>query len=192
MRAFFALLPPEGVREDLTEHLQPRREADTERAWRWTRAEHLHLTLAFLGDLPEWREDDLVEAAAAWAARQQPVEMRWGTAGAFPDPGAAKVLWVGVLGAEADRALRSWSRALRDLASHVGADVDGQRFVPHVTVARSARKVLAGRWVQALDAYASPAFTASDIALVVSHLGEGPGRSPRYEVRHTFALAAGL
>jgi 2'-5' RNA ligase len=42
--------------------------------------------------------------------------------------------------------------------------------------------------VQALDAYDSPAFEVGAIVLVQSHLGEGPGRSPRYEVRHRFAL----
>lgn len=190
MRAFFAILPPLEVLEDLSDYLQPRRAADTDRTWRWTRSEHLHLSLAFLGDLPEWREDDLVTAATAWADRQQPVRMRWGSAGAFPDPGAAKVLWVGVRGEHADGALRSWSRRLRDLSSHAGADVDGQRFVPHVTVARSPRPVRAGRWVQVLDAYASPEFVVDEVALVVSHLGEGPGRSPRYEVRHTVPLGA--
>ncbi|WP_109471165.1 RNA 2',3'-cyclic phosphodiesterase [Ornithinimicrobium cavernae] len=188
MRAFFAVLPPPDVLEHLAAHLEPRRDADTDRVWRWTRTQHLHLTLAFLADLPEEREDELAEAAAGWAARQRPVRMQWGRAGAFPDPGGAKVMWIGVTDEEVGRELTAWSRALRDLSNHAGADVDGQRFTPHITVARSARRVSAGRWVQALDAYESPEFTVEDVALVRSHLGEGPGRSPRYEVRHEFRL----
>ena len=181
MRAFFAVLPPAEVLDDLAGYLEPRRDADTDRVWRWTRTQHLHLTLAFLGDLPDWREDEVIAAATQWAGRQRPVTMRWGGAGAFPDPGAAKVMWIGVTEEDVGRELTSWARALRDLASHAGADVDGQRFTPHVTVARSARRVRAGRWVQSLDAYESPEFTVEDVALVESHLGEGPGRSPRYE-----------
>ncbi|WP_256842617.1 RNA 2',3'-cyclic phosphodiesterase [Ornithinimicrobium cryptoxanthini] len=188
MRAFFAVLPPAEVLEDLAAYLEPRRDADTERVWRWTRTQHLHLTLAFLADLPDWREEELTASGDEWAARQQPVRMSWGGAGAFPDPGAAKVMWVGVTGEEARRELGAWSRALRDQANHAGAAVDGQRFTPHVTVARSARRVSAGRWVQALDAYESVEFVVDEVALVQSHLGEGPGRSPRYEVRHTFSL----
>lgn len=188
MRAFFAVLPPEDVLEDLAAYLEPRRDADTDRTWRWTRTQHLHLTLAFLGDLPDHREDELIESASEWASRQRPVSMSWGRAGAFPDPGAARVMWIGVTDEEVGRELTAWSRALRDLSSHAGADVDGQRFSPHVTVARSARRVRAGRWVQTLDAYESPAFDVAEVALIQSHLGEGPGRSPRYEVRHTFAL----
>lgn len=190
MRAFFAVAPPQEVLDDLAAHLEPRRAADTEHTWRWTRVEHLHLTLAFLAGLPDHREDEVADAAAQWAARQQPLRMQWGRAGAFPDPGGAKVMWIGVTDDEVGRELSRWSRALRDLSSHAGADVDGQRFVPHVTVARSARRVRAGRWVQSLDAYESPAFDVSQVVLVQSHLGEGPGRSPRYEVRHTLTLGA--
>ena len=187
MRAFFAVLPPPEVLEHLAAHLEPRRDADTDRTWRWTRTHHLHLTLAFLADLPDWTEEQLVADAHEWAARQEPVRMSWAGAGAFPDPGGAKVLWVGVAGELARSRLTAWSRGLRDLASHVGADVDGQRFTPHVTVARSPRKVTAGRWVQALDAYESPEFLIDQVALVQSHLG-GPGRSVRYEVREAFPL----
>ena len=190
MRAFFAVLPPPEVLADLAAYLEPRRDADTDRSWRWTRTEHLHLTLAFLAGLPEHREEELIAAASEWAARQHPVRMSWGRAGAFPDPGAAKVMWIGVTSDEVGAELGAWSRALRDLSSHSGAEVDGQRFTPHITVARSARRVAAGRWVQALDAYESPEFEVADIALIQSHPGEGPGRSPRYEVRHTFTLGA--
>lgn len=191
MRAFFAVLPPQQVLDHLTAHLEPRRDADTEGTWRWTRPEHLHLTLAFLAELPEHREEELAEAATDWASRHGPVRMRWARAGAFPNPGAAKVMWIGVGDEDARDALVAFARALRGLANHCGADVDGRRFVPHVTVARSARPVRAGRWVQTLDAYESPEFELGQLALVQSHLGEGPGRSPRYEVRHQLRLGQG-
>lgn len=191
MRAFFAVLPPPEVLQHLADYLEPRRDADTERTWRWTRTHHLHLTLAFMADLPDWGEEELISAAREWAERQQPVRLSWGRAGAFPDPGGAKVMWIGVLPEAAGAELAAWSRALRDLSSHAGGEVDGQRFIPHVTVARSPRRVAAGRWVQALDAYESPEFVVDEVALVQSHLG-GPGRSVRYEVRETFTLGASL
>ncbi|GAA1157691.1 RNA 2',3'-cyclic phosphodiesterase [Ornithinicoccus hortensis] len=187
MRAFFAVLPPSSAHEDLVAHLQPRRDADTGRDWRWTREEHLHLTLAFLPDLPDRAEDPLVESVSAWAARQEPAPLSLGGAGAFPDPGGAKVIWIGVDEGGAG-SLRAWSRSLRDHANHAGAEVDGQRFTPHVTVARSSRRRPAGRWVQALDAYRGPRFVVEEIVLIASHLGQGAGGSPRYEVRHRFPL----
>ena len=191
VRAFLAVLPPEQILEDLDAYLQPRRDADGPGAWRWTRVEQLHLTLAFMADLPDRCEDVLVEAAQAWAARQEPLPLHLSGAGAFPDPGRAKVLWVGVQPDAAAQELARWGRALRDLASHAGAQVDGMRFTPHVSVARSGRPQRAGRWVQALDAYRSAEFAVAEAALVVSHLGEGPRRTPRYEVRHRFPLGSG-
>lgn len=188
MRAFFAVLPPTDVLAELSDYLEPRHTADTDRTWRWTRREHVHLTLAFLARLPEHREDELIESTAAWAKRQRPLRLQWGRAGAFPDPGRAKVVWVGVQPEKAQHILTSWSRALRDQANHAGAEVDGHRFFPHVTVARSSRRVSAGRWVQSLDAFQSSEFRVEQIVLLESHLGEGPGRSPRYEQRHVFPL----
>lgn len=186
MRAFFAVLPPDDVRDGLAAAVERLQDADTDRAWRWTHPHMLHLTLAFLGDVPDGREDDLAEAATAWAWRRHPLTMRWAHAGAFPDPSAARVMWVGVGDDDARRQCAGWARELQALASHVGSRPDGGRLRPHITVARSRRPVRAGRWVQALDAYASDAFVVGRVALVASHLNAGI--DGRYEVRRTFSL----
>lgn len=188
MRAFLAVLPPEPVIEDLDAFLQPRRASDEPGGWRWTRPEQLHLTLAFFPHLPDRVLDPLVEAGQGWSAHRDPLRMRLGRAGAFPDPGRAKVMWVGVEPESGADELGRWSRVLRDLANHAGAEVDGTRFSPHVTVARSGPPRMAGRWVQALDSYRSPEFVVDELALVQSHLGEGPRRTPRYEVRAVLPL----
>lgn len=192
MRAFLAVLPPASVIEDLDEFLHPRRLADGggRGDWHWSRPHQMHLTLAFMGDLPEHDEEPLVQAGSRWAARQSPLELTLAGGGAFPDPGCAKVLWVGADSSAAQETLSRWSRELRDLSNHEGAQVDGMRFTAHVTVARSRVPRSAGRWVQALDGYRSVSFEVSEVALVQSHLGQGPGRSPRYVVHHRFTLGA--
>lgn len=167
----------------LDRYLEPRRLVEDD--WRWGAPEQFHLTLAFLSVLPEHRLDDLVAAGEAWAGRREPQPTSLAGAGAFPDPARAKVLWIGVPAAVGE-VFRSWSRAWRDAASHVGATVDGTRFTPHLTVARSGRPRSAGRITQALDAYISDPFTVTEVELVRSHLGEGPRRSARHEVLHRF------
>jgi RNA 2',3'-cyclic 3'-phosphodiesterase len=57
-----------------------------------------------------------------------------------------------------------------------------------VTLARIGRPVEATRWLRVLDAYRGPAWQAQEIALIESHLGEGPRKRPRYEVVETFGL----
>lgn len=193
MRAFIAVLPPPETVEEVQAFLEPRRDAlevRGDRSWRWTRAEHQHLTLAFLPELEEWREEALVEAGQEWAARHTPVQLTLAGAGAFPNPGAARVLWAGVEGEH--EALADWAKGLRALASRAGARVDGTRFHPHLTLARSTgRPRPAGHLLQALDTLRASPFTAGEVALVASHLGEGPRGTPRYVVRHRWALGAG-
>ncbi|WP_134774465.1 RNA 2',3'-cyclic phosphodiesterase [Ornithinimicrobium flavum] len=189
MRAFLAVIPPEEVVDELVSFLGPRRDALAPQGrWRWTRPEHLHLTLAFLPELEEWREEVLIEAASAWAERAAPLALSLAGAGAFPDPGSARVLWAAVAGS-GGASLASWAKSLRAVASHAGARVDGTRFSPHLTLARSVgRPGPAGHLLQALDTLATSAWCAQEVHLVRSFLGQGPGGTPRYEVRHTWEL----
>jgi len=59
---------------------------------------------------------------------------------------------------------------------------EDKRFSPHVTLGRFHRPTEATRWIRALDAWEGPAWRVEQLALVESHLGEGRGRRPRYEV----------
>jgi 2'-5' RNA ligase len=194
MRAFVAVVPPWHVVEHLLDHLEPRRlGGDPGGHWRWTRPEQLHLTLAFLPELPARAEEPFVHEVQEWAGRHAPAQLRLTGAGAFPDPTSARVLWVGVDDASAPSAdLGRWAHGIRALASRAGARVEGRSFHPHVTVARArgGRPAPASRLVQALDTYVSPAWTAEEVCLVASHLGQGPGGTPRYEVQHRWVLRA--
>jgi 2'-5' RNA ligase len=180
---FVAVVPPEGAIENLEEFLAPRREAA---AFRWSLPEHWHLTLAFAESVPERAYDELVDRLAAAAAKRRPVPARIAGGGAFPHAGRAKVLFAGV---ESDAAeLASLATGARNAASTAGVEVDGQRFRPHLTLARMGRPVEATRWVRLLDAYSGPRWTIEEVVLVASHLGEGPRRRPRYEVVESFTI----
>lgn len=191
MRAFVAILPPPEVVDHVDDFLAPRRDALADREqWRWTRREHLHITLAFMPELEDWRVEPLIDDVQQWAGRQGAPTLRLARAGAFPDPGAARVLWAGVeeVGT-ADPLLPAWAKGLRALANHVGARVEGTRFHPHLTVARSRGGPRpAGHLLQSLDTLETSAWSAAEISLLASHLGEGPRRTPRYEVLHTWSL----
>ena len=187
MRLFVAVVPPADVLDDLEGHVTPRREADAPQAeLRWTDRHQWHVTLAFLGSVPERRLDDLTEAVEHSAARHDHLILQLSGAGAFPNPYAARVLWVGVDELRGD--LATLASGIRTAANSVGATPDGARVHPHVTLGRFHRPTEATRWIRALDAYEGPAWVADRVALVESHLGQGRGRRPRYEVIGEFAL----
>ncbi|MFC8504394.1 RNA 2',3'-cyclic phosphodiesterase [Pedococcus sp. NPDC057267] len=174
---FAALVPPAEAVEDLDAFLEPRRDAGDH--LRWTDPDQWHVTLAFMADVPERSLDPLVEELHDAVRGRAALSLRVRGAGAFPEVYDARVLWAGVDGAT--DALVALARGVRRAAARAGASPQGGPFHPHVTLARSRRPFESTRWVRVLDAYAGPAWTASEVTLFASHLGEGRGHRPRHE-----------
>lgn len=186
MRMFVALTPPEAAVEHLDEFLAVRREAAP---FRWSLPEQLHVTLAFLADVPERNLDDLVERLTRAGRRRTAFPTRIAGGGAFPNAAKARVLWAGLDLDDTERIeLGRMATGARAAASKAGIEVEGRRFRPHVTVARLGRPAEVSRWVRLLDAYAGPEWAADRIHLIASHLGEGPRGRPRYEVVESFDM----
>jgi 2'-5' RNA ligase len=190
MRLFVALVPPEAALEDLAEFLAPRQEAEP--AFRWTAPQQWHVTLAFMADVADRHVDDLCERLARAARRRTPFRIGLRGGGAFPGAARAKVLFAGVDAGTADEELRRLSVGARAAAAKAGAPPDGGRFHAHVTLARLRAPVDVTRWVRVLDGYRGPVWPAGEIALVRSHLGEGPRRRPRYDLVETFPIGTSL
>jgi 2'-5' RNA ligase len=84
--------------------------------------------------------------------------------------------------------LRHLAGAARAAAKRAKVDVAGARFRPHVTLARLPRPGDATSCLAVLRDYAGPAWSVEEIQLIASHLGQGPGGRPRYEVVGGFPL----
>jgi 2'-5' RNA ligase len=186
MRMFVAVVPPPEVVDHLDAFLDVRREAA---AYRWTPAEQLHVTLAFLSDVPDRKLDDLVERLGRAASRRHAFATGISGGGAFPNVARARVLWAGLqLDAEGRTELSRMATGARAAGNRAGVPVDGQRFRPHVTVARLGRPQEVGSWVRLLDAYRGPTWTVDRFTLVASFLGEGPRNRPRHQPVEEFDL----
>lgn len=184
-RMFVAAYPsPEAV-EDLDEFLDVRREAGD---FRWAPPALWHLTLAFFAEVPGRSLDPLVEGVERAAAKRSAMAATISGAGAFPHIGRAKVLWAGVE-VEDSHGLERLAKASRAAGATVGAPPAGERFQPHLTLARINPPIEATKWVRLLDSYRGPAWQLDHVALVSSHLGQGPRKRPRHEVIETFRLA---
>jgi 2'-5' RNA ligase len=140
------------------------------------------VTLAFYAEVPERRLDDLVERLGRAGARRTPFEAAVAGGGAFPDAARARVLWAGLRpDPTGEVELPRLATGARAAASRAGVAVDGQRFRAHLTLARLGRPAEVSSWVRLLDGYAGPTWSVDHLALVASHLGEGPRRRPRYD-----------
>jgi 2'-5' RNA ligase len=142
--------------------------------------------LAFAGNVPDRSYDDLVARLERAARKRTPMQARIVGGGTFPNVARARVIYAGVETDEEE--LRRTATGARAAMTKAGAEVDGQRFRPHLTLARMGRPVEATNWVRLLDAYSGPAWLIEELALVASHLGEGPRRRPRHEIVETFRI----
>jgi 2'-5' RNA ligase len=111
-------------------------------AVRCVRPDHLHVTLAFIGDVAESRAAAIVEAWAAPLAAA-PFEVAFGGVGVFPSRGAPRVLWLGLTsGAEEVGAVQ---RLVAARLEAIGVAFEHAPFHPHLTLARWRRGSRLGR-----------------------------------------------
>lgn len=110
-------------------------------AARWVPAENLHLTLAFLGDVPTDRIDELIGALRPAFARtpaEEPfLELAAAGGGTFPPNRPARVAWVGIEGPPELTAVQR--RVERAAMRALDREPRRKPFHPHVTVARPRR-----------------------------------------------------
>ncbi len=187
LRLFVAAVPPPEVVEHLDDFLSPRREAA---AYRWSDPSQWHLTLAFADSVPERKVDDLGDRLERAAGKRRAFDLRVEGGGAFPHPDRARVLFARLEHDETSATeLERLATGCRAAFSRAGAAVDGQRFRPHLTLARLGHPDNVTSWVRLLDSYRGPRWRVEEVVLVASHLGEGPRRRPRHEALATYDLA---
>src|SRR5512133_1298710 len=99
-RLFVALDPTEAVRRRVSAAVAALRRTAGRAAdeVRWTAAEGLHLTLQFLGAVPEERIAELDAAVRAAAASSPPLQLELRGAGGFPNARRPRVVWLGIQG----------------------------------------------------------------------------------------------
>ena len=62
---------------------------------KWVESDNLHLTLQFLGDVPENKIAEVAAAMQRGAAEVESLELEIRGAGAFPNPGKPRTIWLG-------------------------------------------------------------------------------------------------
>ena len=182
---FVALTPDDEALDELAEFLAPRLAVDP--TLRFVDRAQWHVTLAFLPDVAPRCLDDLQDRLARAALRRHDFSIAIAGGGAFPNVGAARVLFGG-LDVPDDEELSRLATGVRAAASRAGAGPDGGRFRPHLTLARSRVSQDLTRWVRVLDAFQGAVWWARGVQLVESRLGEGPGGRPVHEVVADFPL----
>jgi len=150
---------------------------------RWVPPENYHLTLRFIGEVENWRADEVDEALSA--IRCRPFELSLRGVGTFEKGGKIGALWVG---AERTDALAHLQAKVETALQRVGLEAERRRFAPHVTLARTDKapphKLV--EWVQAHNLFRAPPVTVEHFTLFSSRLGK---ESPVYVPEVEYELA---
>ncbi|MCB9888441.1 MAG: RNA 2',3'-cyclic phosphodiesterase [Planctomycetes bacterium] len=143
LRAFFAVPIPDEARPPLRAVLQTLRARPFGDAVRWVALDNLHVTVRFLGDIPERAVAELVAAASAELATLPTGRLSLTPPFAFPDRRRPRVV---ALGVDGGAALTELARAVERAVRAAGFPADRRAFHPHLTLGR-----LRDRRLPALD-----------------------------------------
>lgn len=137
----------------------------------WTRPEGIHLTLKFLGEVPDAKEQEIMAALTGAVKGSGTLNIEVAGAGAFPNSKAPRVLWVGVAG-DIER-LAALQSSIEDSMEKAGFEREARQFKPHLTVARIKFPKPRENWQQAVEGIRDVrlgGFEAGHVSLMKSEL----------------------
>jgi 2'-5' RNA ligase len=129
MRLFVAIEIAQEIRDKLTGFISEFRPRIASAAW--VRPEGLHITLKFLGNVPEPKQPAIENALKSVKAPQFKLSIE--NIGVFPNPRSPRVLWAGI---ESGPELARLAGSVEDVLNLLGFEREKRAFSPHVTLAR--------------------------------------------------------
>ena len=136
---------------------------------RWTRPENVHLTLKFLGEVPEGEIEQIGAALRKVCADRTPFDASLSSFGAFPSARRARVVWAGT-GAGSEE-LRALTADVEAAFEPLGFGREDRAFVPHATLGRVRGKPV--RLELPAVVPGEPEFGISRVELMESRLAAG-------------------
>ena len=138
---------------------------------RWVRAENIHLTLKFLGDIEESKIIEITKAVSKTAKEHSPIALKAKDIGVFPGIKRPRVLWVGLAG-QIETLVRL-QQTLDENLIVLGFPREERPFKGHLTMGRIKDKIdvkKLGDALMAFRSFESETFTAGQIILYKSEL----------------------
>lgn len=132
MRLFVAIELDHSVKRVMLKTID--RLAEFRKTVRWVLESRMHLTMKFLGDVPDERVSDVGDACARVVAACEPFEMVVDRCGCFPAGGRVRVIWCGSQGVSP--AITACAGRLDEACRELGFEPETRPFSAHLTVGR--------------------------------------------------------
>jgi 2'-5' RNA ligase len=138
---------------------------------KWVEPENLHVTLLFLGEVPDSEVPEVCQRVAEAVADVAPFPVKVEGFGAFPEGRRPRVLWAGITtGAEQ---LQHVHDLIEKPLHYMGFRREERRYVPHITLGRLKSERPVPNWpelVQQMNRCRGGEMVASEICIMASQL----------------------
>ena len=133
VRAFIAIELPAEVKSSLSGLIESLR-IGRERSVKWMNPESIHLTLKFLGDIPERQIVDITSAMNGAAEGFSSFDLKLEGIGAFPELKSPRVVWTGI-GGDTSKLMNLQKQVEQSLVP-LGFTPEKREFSAHLTLGR--------------------------------------------------------
>lgn len=133
-RIFIAVDIPPEVKRRVSEYIDDLRTDFSDLKVGWERAEKLHITLKFLGDVEPEKLCGLIEAIEKKAGILSKFTVKIERTGVFPNERKVRILWLGF--GDEFGGLKKTYDLLESVCEKIGFHREKRAFLPHLTIAR--------------------------------------------------------
>ncbi|MBT5016199.1 RNA 2',3'-cyclic phosphodiesterase [Candidatus Peregrinibacteria bacterium] len=188
-RYFFAL----NIPEEMIKPLKLAQDHLPQDGIRYSLTNYFHVSLKFLGELPDLKEMGVRLKAKEIAQKvifsEKDLEMSFGKAGVFFRGGQPSVVWAGVY---LPPALLDFQRNLTEGLNQIGFAIEKKRFRPHITLARV--RDVKGLTTETIEkmrrlGVQRRSFKLDKFYLMKSHLK--PNQAPEYKIIEEYRFNKG-
>jgi 2'-5' RNA ligase len=132
MRTFIAIELPERIKKKIEEVQAPLRKTNTFVSW--VKPENIHVTLKFLGEVPEDKINEIFLATEKALEGTRKFTMSLKGMGAFPDSRRPRVIWLGAGSGEKELSFLA-NRVVEEMEK-IGFPKEDRKFSAHFTIGR--------------------------------------------------------
>jgi 2'-5' RNA ligase len=132
MRTFIAVELPEKIKKEIEELQAPLKRTDASVSW--VKPGNIHVTLKFLGEVPEEKIGEVFSATQKALEGATKFTMNLKGTGAFPNLKRPRVIWIGAGSGEEE--LSSLASRIEQEMEKIGFAREKRRFSAHFTIGR--------------------------------------------------------
>ncbi len=132
MRTFIAIELPENVKKEIEQVQTPLKRTDAFVSW--VKPKNIHVTLKFLGEIPEDKINEVFSATQKALEGAKKFTMSLKGTGAFPNLRRPRVIWIGT--GSGEEKLSHLAQRIEEEMEKIGFPKEKRKFSAHFTIGR--------------------------------------------------------